>query len=143
MKNIANRMIVFTASMIAFGTVAFGQTAAVAEIPFGFHTTNGTLPAGTYKFKRVSTGGTPTAMVVQNTTSGESHMAGIPRWEPATNGQTLKPHVEFACAGSDCTLKSITTSEGRLVYTAPHKPASASRYEELATVSVPFKKAGE
>ena len=44
MKTLSNRIALFAASAIVFGTVAFGQTAPVkAEIPFAFRTTAGLL----------------------------------------------------------------------------------------------------
>jgi len=52
MKNIANRMIVFAVSALAFGTVAFGQTRMTADIPFAFRTATGKLPAGTYELRQ-------------------------------------------------------------------------------------------
>ena len=142
MKRTANRMIVFTASMIAFGTVAFGQTTAVARIPFEFHSGKNTLPAGTYKFNRISVG-IETTVMVENTASGESRMMGAPRWEPASSGAASTPQLEFLCAGNDCTLISITTYKGRLVYAVPHKPASERLNGKYAAVSVPLVKVGD
>ena len=54
MKNVANRLIVFAVSALAFGTTAFGQTKRMtAEIPFAFRTatTASGLPPITRHFR--------------------------------------------------------------------------------------------
>ena len=64
MKTIANRIIVIAASVIALGTVAYGQTTMTAEIPFAFRAASATLPAGTYTFDTSS--GIAHSVVIRN-----------------------------------------------------------------------------
>src|SRR5580693_78760 len=98
---IANRMIVFAAGVIAFGTVAFGQTRMTAEIPFAFHTASGTLPAGTYELRETQTGGFPHMVILRNVATHKGGFAGNPMYNPyrtAASGAV----VEFACIDSNC-----------------------------------------
>jgi hypothetical protein len=134
MKTIANRMIVFAASVIAFGTVAFGQTRMTAEIPFAFHTVNGMLPAGTYEIRETSSG-VAHIVLLRNTATEKGTLAGNPIynvWRTVANG----PVVEFVCAGSRCSLKAIRTSVASLEYQAPGKSKDG---EKMAVVSISMK----
>jgi hypothetical protein len=134
MKNIANRMIVFAASALAFGTVAFGQTRMVAEVPFAFHTVNGTLPAGTYEVREMSAGVTH-VVVLRNTGTEKSAFAGNPTYNAyrkAANG----PVLEFACSGHECSLRAIRSSSSSLEYAAPKKSKDG---EKMAVISIAMK----
>lgn len=130
MKNIANRIILFAASALAFGTVAFGQT-TTAEIPFAFRTVTGTLPAGTWRFTESRTNGVA-LIVVENATTGDKRMIGVPildHWGSATKPV---PSVDFVCVNDKCSLKALNTDEGALVYQTPRQ----SRKGDTAVVSV-------
>jgi hypothetical protein len=96
MKTIANRLIVFAVSAIAFGTVAFGQTRMTAEIPFAFHTSKGTLPAGTYELRDVSMAGVPHLIVLRNTATQKSAVAGNPTFNVYRKSDSASK-LEFSC----------------------------------------------
>jgi hypothetical protein len=135
MKTIANRMIVFAASALAFvasGTSAFGQTRVVAEIPFAFHTVNGTLPAGTYEIRETGSAGTPHVVLLRNTSTEEAAFAGNPVFDAYRKASTGSV-VEFACAGHDCSLKAVRTNVGSLEYSVPRKSKDG---EKMAVISI-------
>jgi len=130
MKNVANRLIVFAVSALAFGTTAFGQTTRMtAEIPFAFRTATGTLPAGTYLFTEAPSSHGQHVMVAENRATGKSQMIGIPLAD--TWAKAHPASLEFACIGSACRLQAMNTGTGRLVYQTPHP-----RKDERALVSV-------
>jgi len=136
MKTIANRLIVFAVSAIAFGTVAFGQTRMVAEIPFAFHTAKGTLPAGTYELRDTQVGGAPHMVILRNTVTYQSGFAGNPTfnaYRTAGNGSALV----FSCVEKNCALTAVRTSGYSLEYRAPR----ISRNEEgkVAVISIPVR----
>jgi hypothetical protein len=132
---IANRMIVFAAGVIAFGTVAFGQTRMTAEIPFAFHTVSGTLPAGTYELRETEIGGNPHLVILRNTATLKSAFAGNPVYNSwrKTAGSSV---VEFVCAERSCSLKAIRTGSSSLEYQTPRKSKNG---EKMAVVSIALK----
>jgi len=133
MKNIANRMIVFAASALALGTVAYGQTNMTAEIPFAFKTASGTQPAGTYQFSSTSGVGSH-SLIVRNTAMQKATFAGVPLVD-AYNKAADKPVLVFACSEGRCSLTAIRTSSGSLEYAAPRKAAHA----EVLVIEIPLK----
>jgi hypothetical protein len=132
MKTIANRLIVFAASTIAFGSMAFGQTRGTVEIPFAFHTVTGTLPAGTYEIGETHVGSYTHVVVLRNTASKKTWYAGTPIYNPYRKTQGAS--VEFTCTGSSCNLTAIRGTNSSLEYVSPRK----SR-EDTAAISVPLK----
>src|SRR5580693_4314566 len=112
MKTIANRMIVIAASVLALGTVAFGQTRLTAEIPFEFKTATGTLPAGTYEFLPQANSASH-SVLIRNTTTWKAFYAGNPVHDIYSKAAD-KPVVEFVCGRGSCTLTAIRTSSGAL-----------------------------
>ena len=136
MKAIANRLIVFAVSAIAFGTVAFGQTRMTAEIPFAFHTVRGTLPAGTYEVSDVSLAGVPHLVVLRNKASQQTAVAGNATFN-AYRKADGKSSLVFSCVEHNCALTAIRTSGYSLEYRAPR----ISRNEEgkMAVISIPMK----
>jgi hypothetical protein len=136
MKTIANRLIVFAASALAFGTVAFGQTRMTAEIPFAFHTASGILPAGNYEVRETSAGGWSHTVLLWNTASKKGALAGNARFNVyRTSGKGTV--LEFACTGRNCSLKAIRSVNASLEYSAPSKSKDDSG--KMAVVSIPVK----
>jgi hypothetical protein len=133
MKTIANRLIVFAASAIAFGAVAFGQTRMTAEIPFAFHTARTTLPAGTYEITDLQTGGNHHVVILWNTGSQKGTFAGNSMYN-AYRTAPGRSVVEFACVEDVCSLKAIRTVSASLEYATPHKTWE----EESAVISIPL-----
>jgi outer membrane protein assembly factor BamB len=130
MKNVANRLIVFAVSALAFGTAAFGQTTRMtAEIPFAFRTVTGTLPAGSYLFTEAHAGQGQHVTVAENTSTGKSWMVGLPQADNWAKPRAAS--LEFTCVGNACSLQALNTGTGRLVYQTPRP-----RKDERALVSV-------
>lgn len=137
MKTIANRLIVFAASAIAFGTVAFGQSRMTAEIPFAFHTVSGSLPAGTYEIRETQLGGNAHVVFLRNTVTHKGTLAGTPvynEYRKSASGAV----VEFVCDGRNCSLSAIRTVSSSLEYATPHKSKDG---EKMAVVAVAIKPA--
>jgi hypothetical protein len=137
MKTIANRLIVIAAGVIAFGATAFGQNprnSMTAEIPFAFHTVNGTLPAGTYSLSETS--GALHLVVLRNTASSQGTFAGVPNYNSyrKASGGTV---IEFACVDNSCSLKAIRGTHASLEYAVPNKYKDDSG--KVAVISIPVK----
>jgi len=134
MKTIANRIIVIAASVIALGTVAYGQTTMTAEIPFAFRTASTTLPAGTYTFDTSS--GFTHSVVIRNAATLHSTFAGVALVNDFSRTKGA-PVAEFTCIGRSCTLTAIRSQRGSLEYAAPSKPKKSE--DKVAVISVPLK----
>jgi hypothetical protein len=132
MKSFTNRLVIFAASAVALGTMAYGQTTMKAEIPFAFHTSNATLPAGNYIVDRLTTA--PNTLRIYNTDTRRGAFVGsiTVDWFNAVN----KPVIVFACAEQDCTLREIRTSQGTYTYPEPHKTARAR--ESVSMIQIPL-----
>jgi len=137
MNAFANRLIVVAASVLAAGTMAFGQNRMTAEIPFAFNTVAGTQPAGTYEFRSVHTNGTQHLISVQNTATHRNTVAGLPMFDSWHKASGTNPTLEFLCQAGACSLRAIVTGDGSLVYSTPGK-RSTKRYP-VAVISVPLK----
>jgi hypothetical protein len=130
MKSFINRLVVFAASTVVLGTMAYGQTLK-AEIPFAFHTANASLPAGNYMIDRVSgTGVAANVLRLYNTDSHRSVVAVSTPLDPY-RGAPGKPSMVFACGGQGCILREIKTSTGLYSY-----PASGKSAHDRETVSL-------
>jgi hypothetical protein len=135
MKTIANRLIVFAASAIALGTVAYGQTRMTAQIPFAFHTVNGTLPAGTYEFSKEHGFALADTVVIRNVATGGMAFAGHSLYN--SYGRTPNgPRAVFVCGKDGCSLKAIRTWDAALEYNVPK---SRNAEQAMAVITVPLK----
>jgi len=134
MKTIANRIIVIAASVIALGTVAYGQTTMTAEIPFAFRAASATLPAGTYTFDTSS--GIAHSVVIRNAATLNATFAGVALVNPF-RGTKGAPVAEFTCVGRSCTLTALRSPSGSLEYAGPSKPKRSE--DKVAVISVPLK----
>jgi hypothetical protein len=139
MKNVANRLIVFAASALAFGTVAFGQNRMTAEIPFAFQTATGTLPAGTYTFTRAKLNGSDHLITVQNVATYQSLSAGIPMFDDYDKAGKSGASIDFACVAGKCSLKAVRTVSGTMVYLTPRRPRAEEKASPMALVTIPAK----
>ena len=137
MNAFANRLIVFAASALAAGTMAYGQNRMTAEIPFAFHTVAGTLPAGTYVFRSVSQNGIEHLITVQNTATSRTTVAGLPMFDSWHMAAGPNPTLEFVCQAGACSLRAIVTGDGSLIYSTPGK-RSTKQYP-VAVISLPLK----
>jgi hypothetical protein len=132
MKTLANRLVMFAASAVVLGTMAYGQTKMKAEIPFAFSTVNATLPAGSYEFSGQST---------TNTTrlwNAASHRGVLAVSAPLDTYRTATGHpsIVFVCGNEGCSLKEIRTSNGTLTYQVSHR---ATRDKEaVSVISIPL-----
>jgi hypothetical protein len=137
MKTIANRLIVFAASAIALGTVAFGQTRPmmIAEIPFAFHTVVGTLPAGNYEIRETPVGGAAHVVSLWNTATQKGAFAGNPTYN-AYRKASAGTVLEFVCVERNCSLKAIRSVDASLEYATPSRIKDDSK---VAVISIPVK----
>lgn len=132
MKTIANRLIVFAASALALGTLAFGQNRLTADIPFAFQTPNGTWAAGTYQLTPQANSAAH-AVVIRNMATNKVAIAGHAMLDYTASSS--KPVLKFLCGQGVCALTAIRTSSGTLEYSVSHKSKNA----EWAVVEVPLK----
>ncbi|MDP9170957.1 MAG: hypothetical protein M3N54_10100 [Acidobacteriota bacterium] len=131
MKTLANRVILLAASALALGSVAYGQTALKADIPFAFRASNTTMPAGSYTFYQDTRSGLVNVRLWNSTT----HRGIVTTAGPLDIYKEGKPSVTFYCAGDACSLRAIRTAAGTLSYPAPRK---AHGETHMALVSIPL-----
>jgi hypothetical protein len=135
MKSFTNRLAMFAASAVVLGTMAYGQTAMNAEIPFAFHTANATLPAGNYTVSRIAGTTVSTTLRLYNKDSHRSVLAAsLPIDMYRTTAE--KPVIVFACVEQGCTLREIKTSTGTYSYPAAHK--TAHDREAVSMIEIPL-----
>jgi hypothetical protein len=139
MKTVANRLIVFAASALALGTVAFGQERMTAEVPFAFHTVDSVLPAGTYEFTPVRLASVSHLLSVRNTATNESTAVGLPVFDQYNKSTGANPTLTFVCQAGACQLKAIRTSNGTLNYPVTRPSRSAAKEAQVAVITIPAK----
>jgi hypothetical protein len=135
MKSFTNRLAVFAASAVVLGTMAYGQTTLNAEIPFAFHTSNATMPAGNYSVSRVAGASVTSTLLLYNKDSRRSVLASslpIDIFHKAAE----KPVMVFACAEQGCTLREVKTSNGTFSYPSSHKEARDR--EAVSMIAIPL-----
>jgi hypothetical protein len=132
MKSFTNRLVIFAASAVALGTMAYGETAMKAEIPFAFHTANATLPAGNYIVDRLTTATNTLRLYNTDTRRGAFVGSIVNDWFSSVN----KPVIVFSCVGQRCTLREIKTSKGTYTYPEPHKTARTR--ETVSLIEIPL-----
>ena len=130
MKSFTNRLVTFAVSAIVLGTMAYGQTTLNASIPFAFHTSNATLPAGNYTIDRLTTA--TNTMRLYNTDS--RHSVFVPSLAVDRFSAVQKAVLVFACVEQICTLREIETSHGAYYYPEPHKTAR----ESVSMIEIPL-----
>jgi hypothetical protein len=134
MKSFTNRLVIFAASAVVLGTMAYGQTMN-AQIPFAFHTANASLTAGNYTINRVSGASMTNVLRLYNADSHRSvYMSGLPLDPFHTAAE--KAVMVFACTEQTCTLREIKTSNGTYAYPASHK--NARNHDDVALIEIPL-----
>jgi len=137
MKTLANRLVMFAASAVVFGTMAYGQTMK-AEIPFAFHTANATLPAGSYAINTRATNSSDRTIRLWNTATQRGVYVMGTQADPDRSGRSS---LVFLCSNQGCSLSAIRTSERTFTYPAPHKAARDK--EAVAVISIPLTLKGD
>jgi len=135
MKTIANRLIVFAAGAIAFGTVAFGQTRMIAEIPFAFRTVSATLPAGNYEVRETTVGGAAHMVLFWNTATRKGALAGNPTYDIYGRSETGTV-LQFACIEHRCSLKAIRSTNAALEYPTPRKTRDDDKRVAILSIAL-------
>jgi len=132
MKTIANRLLVFAASALALGTLAFGQNRMTADIPFAFQTPGASWAAGTYTLTPQANSGAHT-VVIRNAATNKAAIAGnaIVDYTEASD----KPVLKFLCGHGVCALTAIRTTSGTFEYSVSRQSKNA----EWTVVEVPLK----
>jgi hypothetical protein len=137
MKTIANRLVMFAASAVVLGTMAYGQSEIQmkAEIPFAFRVAESTLPAGSYVFYRESSNGTMTTGRLFNAASHRSVAVEGTRFD-SSHTASGSPSAVFVCGKGNqgCSLSEIRLSNGTLSYAVPQK---AARDKEVSIALTP------
>jgi hypothetical protein len=133
MKTLANRLVMFAASAVVLGTMAYGQPQMKAEVPFAFSAGSATLPSGSYLVYRQSLGAV-TKMMLEDTVSHRSFFAVGAYVDSRDRPSQLS--VVFACLNGACSLSAIKMDNGTLKF-AP--PRNAARVRGTASiVSIPL-----
>ena len=133
MKTLAHRLVMFAASAVALGTIAYGQPQLKAEIPFAFSAGRATLPSGSYLVYRQSLGAV-TRMILEDTVSHHSFFAVGAYID--SHARPSQPSVVFVCLNGICSLSAIKMDNGTIEF-AP--PRNAGRGRGTASmVSIPL-----
>ena len=115
MKTITNRLFVFAATAVFFGTTfgqttAFGQTTMRADVPFAFRISGGGVDAGNYLIQ-LENGGTGKLVTVYN--RGSHHAALAVTFQLAAKpGEAIRPRLVFRCGDAGCALSEVWTTDG-------------------------------
>jgi hypothetical protein len=122
------RTLTLSAVAVAMGSASYGQSRAVAEIPFSFRLNGMELPAGTYSIDRPNSA----ARNVVRLTDGRKNQVAMAITE--INGKPGQPRLIFSCfEGSGCALVQVWNSGGvGLEFAAPK--VSSIEKERIATV---------
>jgi hypothetical protein len=110
MKSITNRLFLFAAAALSLGTVAYGQTNLVADVPFAFQTANGPAAAGHYTIQLQNNGGANVVHITNRETG--RNVASITYRVDDNFNKVIAPHLIFRCAEAGCQLAEVWTSEG-------------------------------
>jgi len=134
MKNLMNRIALFAAGAVVFGTTAFGQTVHMtAQIPFAFHTAGVTLPAGAYAITVPGADHAVRVAQLRSVATGRSVVdLGLPN-DPFAKGPTA---VVFRCGTAGCALTAIRTSQGTTNYPSGQKKTAGEKEVAINAVVV-------
>ena len=133
MKTLATRLMIFAASAVVLGTMAYGQINVKAEIPFAFHTANGTLPAGTYQLIDQSNHNSPYIVRLSNSSTRQGvFLTSL----PPDSYRTGRAALVFTCGNRGCRLSQIRTSAGTYTYYVP--PKAGRNKESASVVEIPL-----
>lgn len=134
MKSFMNRIALFAAGAVVFGTTAFGQTVHMtAQIPFAFHTAGVTLPAGAYAITMPGAEASIQAARLRSVATGRSIVdLGLPNdpWAAGT------PALRFRCGSAGCALIAIRTSKGTTNYSSGQKKTAGEKEVAINAVVV-------
>jgi len=131
MKTFVNRIAVFAAGAVVFGTMAYGQQ-MTADIPFAFNVSGKTMPAGSYTLVDTSGSGTHVTSI-RNSAARTSVLAVSSAVDSNATGTAS---LQFACRTTGCALTAVKTPDGTRNYYPSWK---LSRHERatLSMVDVP------
>lgn len=131
MKSLVNRIAMLAAGALVLGTMAYGQTEMKAQIPFAFHTSMSSLPAGEY-------------VVTKTTTQSGAPISWL--WNTATHKKVFLPNgyssgkvggspaLLFQCVeDGGCALAGIRGPEVTYKFSTGRKSA---REKEANTVAI-------
>jgi len=126
MKSIANRLFLFAAAALSVGTVAYGQTTVIADVPFAFRTPGGASSAGHYTVRFENNIGH-----LSNRETGRSTLTLGYRLS-ANRAAATAPRMVFRCGAAGCQLSEIWTANGG--YSVPVRHVKDPEY----TASIPL-----
>jgi hypothetical protein len=135
MKTLANRIVMFAASAVLLGTMAYGQEHMRAEIPFAFNAADAPLPAGNYEFDSPTIHGSGTTIRVLNSDSHKVVIVLSLPLDPYHKAADV-PTANFVCQRGTCQLNSIRTYAGTYQYPATHKSGRDKESLSLLTIKL-------
>jgi hypothetical protein len=109
MKSITNRLFLFAATAVFFGTTAFGQTTK-AGVPFAFSIPGGTVAAGNYVINLDDHNGGKVLRLY----NVDTHEAAVAITFSAGGGPAEQriPRLVFRCREEGCALSEVWTLNG-------------------------------
>lgn len=138
MKTLANRLVIFAASAVVLGTMAYGQPRLTAEVPFAFSAGSAKLQPGTYLVYR-QTLGAVTKMILEDTVSHHSFFAVGAYVD--SHDRPSQPSVVFVCLNGVCSLSAIKTDNGTLKFGPPRNSAREPGAATVVTIPLTSRKA--
>jgi hypothetical protein len=126
MKSIANRLFLFAAAALSVGTVAYGQTTVIADVPFAFRAPGGVSSAGHYTVRFENN-------IVQ-LSNRETRRSTLTVGSRLSGNRTAasSPRMVFRCGAAGCQLSEIWTTNGG--YSIPVHHVQEPEY----TASIPL-----
>jgi hypothetical protein len=124
MKSITNRLFLFAATAVFFGTTAFGQNPMKASIPFAFSIQGGAAAAGDYVINL----DTQSSGKVVRLYNVDTHHAAVTLTVAAGGGiaEHIQPRLVFRCGDEGCALSEVWTANGG--YALPQRKIRAHEY---------------
>jgi len=123
MKSITNRLFLFAATAVFFGTTAFGQNPMKANIPFSFSVSGGASAAGNYVIDMDAHNDGKVVRLY----NVDTHQSTVAITFSAGGGplEQSNPRLVFRCGDEGCALSEVWTPNGgyALVHTKirPHE----------------------
>jgi hypothetical protein len=128
MKSITNRLFLFAATAVFFGTTAFGQT-TLANVPFAFSVPGGaSIAAGNYVINLDAHYGGKVVRLY----NADTHQAAVAITFSAGGGpaEQSNPRLVFRCGDEGCALSEVWTANAGYALT----PVKIRTHEYLASI---------
>ena len=112
--------LIAAAALTLSATAAYGQNKLTADIPFEFRVNGSTLPAGQYEIDRLHLGSYPSILKVTSVETGRGiAVVASSRIYPYAGRAEQRPHIEFRCIQSGCSIRELWDNETGFAFNAP------------------------